>query len=227
MDDESRIARNTAELAKVESTVISLEEAFTRLESFETEQERLRIEVEKSSEDESAVLRDMSLTESQAIKRTTEVMARKSVFAARHAAAGARTKEQVDSIIEIGANVRRAISRLIQRLQVNRKERGLRMLAEIFPRHLHRLPTAVNRNDLLHSTLIYSEVINLESRISQVGHHVSEIELADLKNARSWYDEVSVLCLAEPGLDLLWDFGKKQEPVEVDTQPAETHAVAA
>ena len=113
MEDENRTSSNAAELAKVESLVMSLEEAFTTLGSFETEQARLAGEVERSSAEEAATLQDLSLTESQAIKRTTEVMAKKSVFTARHAAALNRTKEQTTDVREIGASVRRRLSMLI------------------------------------------------------------------------------------------------------------------
>jgi hypothetical protein len=230
MEEDNRISGNTAELSKTEALVISLEEAFTKLGSFETEQTRLAGEVERSTAEEAATLQDLSLTESQAIKKVAETMARKSVFTARHAAAVTRTKEQVGSILEIGADVRRRISILIQRLQINRKERALQMLAEIFPRYLHHLPTPVRRDDLARSTNICSEVFNLEGRISQIQHHIPDFELADLRNSRGWYDEVSALCRSEPNLDLTKDFGKKQEPIKADAQPAvdaEAHAIAA
>jgi hypothetical protein len=105
------------------------------------------------------------------------------------------------------------------------------MLTEIFPRVLHHLATPVRRDDLLRSTLMFSEVTNLEGRISQVGHHIPDFEVADLRNARGWFEEVKTVCVSEPGLDLLRDFGNKREPVMADTQPGgvddEAHAVAA
>lgn len=230
MEEENRTSSNAAELAKVESTVILLEEGFTKLAAFEAEQERLRIEVEQSTAEEAATLQDQSLSETQAIKRVAETMARKAVYVARHTAAVTRTKEHVINLLAIGADVRHRISMLIQRLQISRKERAAQMLAEIFPRYLHHLSTPVSRGDLVRSTLMFSEVFTMETQISQVSHHVPEIELADLKNARAWFEKVKGLCIAEPGLDLLWDFGNKREPVKVDTQPAvdaEAHAAAA
>jgi hypothetical protein len=224
MEDENRISGNAAALAKVESTVISLEEAFTKLAAAEAEQERLRIEVERSGADESAILGDTSLSEKDAIKRTTEAMARKAVYAARHAAAVARVKEQVSDLANQGESVRRAFQFVVGRVYVSRENRVIAQLTELFGGSWIILRDGA-RSDmkcLSRHTRLMKEIRNFDITVSHPLGDPEQEEIALRQRVRLWLAELADLVTNEPGLALTSLPGRRQ-PIE---EPAAEMATA-
>jgi len=96
--EAARPPHNQAILAKIESGLIELENAVTKLDSLTQEQTRLQSEVEKVASAEAELLRDESLSESTATKRLIEIRARADVLRARAKAAGERTDEPLHAL---------------------------------------------------------------------------------------------------------------------------------
>src|ERR1700693_3058190 len=91
-ETERRIAGNNQVLADVEAEIVSLEQAFTKLESLESEKIRLSAAVENLTADETRTLGD-DAAESVVVKKLIEVRARLDVQKARLASTQDKIKE--------------------------------------------------------------------------------------------------------------------------------------